>query len=156
MIKQGLHQKLLQRLSRQQIQFIKLLQVNTVDLKQRIEEELMENPALLTASDADASPDLSKEEGVAESELSQETAEEENISVDEYIGDESLDVKDYVNDDYDAEGFHLSDEGSGQEERKENPLADTETFHEQLLEQFNAIADNEREKRIGSSIFLKN
>ncbi|HCU43879.1 MAG TPA: RNA polymerase sigma-54 factor, partial [Sphingobacterium sp.] len=46
MLKQTLQQKLLQKLSPQQIQFIKLLQVPTVSLDARIKEELEENPAL--------------------------------------------------------------------------------------------------------------
>ena len=46
MLKQHLSQKLLQKLSPQQIQFIKLLQVPTAELETRIEEELEDNPAL--------------------------------------------------------------------------------------------------------------
>ena len=46
MLKQNLQQKLLQKLSPQQIQFIKLLQIPTVGLDTRIKEELEENPAL--------------------------------------------------------------------------------------------------------------
>ena len=45
-LSQGLHQKLLQRLSPQQIQLMKLLQVPTANLEVRIKEELEENPAL--------------------------------------------------------------------------------------------------------------
>ena len=44
MLKQNLHLKLLQKLSPQQIQFIKLLQIPTVLLDSRIKEELEENP----------------------------------------------------------------------------------------------------------------
>ena len=46
MLRQNLQQKLLQKLSPQQIQFIKLLQIPTVSLDARIKEELEENPAL--------------------------------------------------------------------------------------------------------------
>ena len=46
MLKQGLSQKLLQKLSPQQIQFIQLLQLNTLELEKRVDEELTENPAL--------------------------------------------------------------------------------------------------------------
>ncbi len=152
MLKQGLHQKLLQKLSPQQIQFIKLLQLNALDLKQRVEEELMENPALVTSGDEDASVDMSKELGAAESEINDDIKEERDISVDDYVDDEIYDVKEYVNDDYDADGFHLSDEGDGEHDRKENPLADASSFHESLMEQFNAIAENEREEIIGSQI----
>ena len=54
MLRQGLQQKLLQKLSPQQIQFIKLLQVPTAALEARIEQELEENPALISGDDADA------------------------------------------------------------------------------------------------------
>lgn len=152
MLKQGLYQKLHQKLSPQQIQFIKLLQINTLDLKQRIEEELMENPALVTALDDDAHVDISKDSGAAESEINDDIKEEADVSVEDYLTDDTFDVKEYVNDDYDAEGFHLSDEGTGENERKESPLADTGSFHDALLEQFNAIAGDERDQMIGSQI----
>ena len=46
MLKQGQYQKLLQKLSPQQIQLMKLLQVPTAQLEERIKEELEVNPAL--------------------------------------------------------------------------------------------------------------
>jgi RNA polymerase sigma-54 factor len=149
MLKQGLQQKLLQKLSPQQIQFIKLLQLNTIDLQQRIDQEMIENPALVKSEDEDAAPPLN-EEPAKETETA-EDVQEENISVDDYLSDETLDVKEYVNDDYDSEGFHLSDEGPD-EDKKEMPLAETTSFHELLAEQFNAIAENEREQIIGNQI----
>jgi RNA polymerase sigma-54 factor len=149
MLKQGLQQKLLQKLSPQQIQFIKLLQLNTTDLQQRVEEEMMENPALVSAEESEADGDTLMQ-NQEETDNSQE-ADEENVSVEDYLNDDSLDVKEYVNDDYDSEGFHLSDEGP-EEEKKEMPLAETSTFHEALLEQFFAIAENESEQAIGEQI----
>jgi RNA polymerase sigma-54 factor len=153
MLKQGLQQKLLQKLSPQQIQFIKLLQLNSMDLDQRIEEEMMDNPALVKGDDEDAYDENNSTDNTRDEELVSLSADndEEPQSVDEYLADETIDVKDYVSDDYDAEGFHLSDDGS-EEERKESPLAETTTFHDSLLEQFNAIADNEKELMIGRQI----
>ena len=46
MLKQGLHQKLLQKLSPQQIQLMKLIQLPTMAFEQRIKQEMEENPAL--------------------------------------------------------------------------------------------------------------
>ena len=46
MLKQNLSQKMLQKLSPQQIQLMKLLQIPTATLDQRIQEELESNPAL--------------------------------------------------------------------------------------------------------------
>ncbi len=150
MLKQGLQQKQLQKLSPQQIQFIKLLQLNAIDLVQRVEEELMDNPALLRSDDEDAHEDISKTEALKDNEITDDGGVEENLSVEDFLVEETLDVKEYVNDEYESDGFHLSDEG--EEERKESPLAETSTFHETLLEQFNAIADNETEEIIGRQI----
>jgi RNA polymerase sigma-54 factor len=150
MLKQGLQQKLQQKLSPQQIQFIKLLQLNSIDLVQRIEEELIENPALLKADDADAFEDVAKTENLNDDEISNLGTEEENVSVEDYLNDETIDIKDYVSNDYDGEGFHLSDDGD--EEKKERPLAESTSFYDLLLGQFNAIAENERETIIGHQI----
>jgi RNA polymerase sigma-54 factor len=76
--------------------------------------------------------------------------EQKDLTVDDFLAEESFDVKDYVNDEYDPEGFHLSDEGD--EEKKERPLAESHSFHEELMEQFTAIADNDRELTIGNQI----
>lgn len=148
MLKQGLYQKQLQKLSPQQIQFIKLLQLNAVDLQQRIDDELIENPALLKGDDEDAAP---KEQVENEVEIAEGTEAEENVSVEDYLADDTFDVKEYVNDDYDSEGFHLSDEGQD-EERKDIPFAEAASFHDSLLEQYIAIAANEREEIIGTQI----
>jgi RNA polymerase sigma-54 factor len=51
---QSLQQKLLQKLSPQQIQLMKLLQVPTANLEERIKEELEENPALEMSDDGGA------------------------------------------------------------------------------------------------------
>ena len=45
-LKQNLSQKMMQRLSPQQVQLLKLMQVTTMDLEQRIKDELQNNPAL--------------------------------------------------------------------------------------------------------------
>ncbi len=149
MLKQGLQQKLLQKLSPQQIQFIKLLQLNTVDLRQRIDDELIENPALVKSEDEDAAPAAESEK--TEDVETMDDGQEADISVEDYLSDETLDIKEYVNDDYDSEGFHLSDEGPD-EDKKEMPLAESVGFHELLIEQFNAIAEDEREGIIGNQI----
>ena len=46
MLKQSLQQRLLQKLSPQQIQLMKMLQLPTLEMEQRIKEELEENPSL--------------------------------------------------------------------------------------------------------------
>lgn len=148
MLKQGLQQSQLQKLSPQQIQFIKLLQLNSVDILQRIDQELIENPALLKSSDSDAAPD--EGERLADADSGTQEDDPKDLSVEDYLTEERFDVKEYVNDEYDPEGFHLSDEGD--EEKKERPLAESHSFHEELMEQFSAIAEDERELIIGNQI----
>ena len=53
MLRQKLQQKLLQKLSPQQIQMIKLLEVPTLQIEERIKKELEENPALEEGADDD-------------------------------------------------------------------------------------------------------
>lgn len=145
MLKQGLYQKQQQKLSPLQIQFIKLLQLNTVDFLQRIDLEMIENPALLSNKDSDAAP---SEDPKTETQDGDDY--EKDSSVEDYLANESLDVKEYVNDEYEPDGFHLSDEGN--EERKDSPLAETSTFHDALLEQFSAVVTSEKEEIIGNQI----
>src|SRR5690606_39649482 len=94
MQKLGLSQSLQQKLSPQQIQFIKLLQVPTAELEARIEEELEQNPAL--------------EEGEEEPYDDQPQMEEE-IREDAKTDDE-LDIKDYLHDD-DYTGYKMQGDG---------------------------------------------
>ena len=98
MLKQGLYQKQQQKLSPLQIQFIKLLQLTTVDFLQRIDLEMIENPALLSNKDADALP---SEDPKTETQENEEY--EKDSSVDDYLASESFDVKEYVNDEYEPD-----------------------------------------------------
>ena len=64
MLKQRLQQKLIQKLSPQQIQMIKLLEIPTIQLEQRIKKELEENPLLeeLPEDEAEAAQEEDEEE----------------------------------------------------------------------------------------------
>src|ERR1044072_1782629 len=93
MLKQHLQQKLLQKLSPQQIQFIKLLQVPTVALDTRIKEELEENPALEDPSLMTAEEPKNKYD-----DLNDEREDYDSESGDESSTDE-FNVEDYLQDD---------------------------------------------------------
>src|SRR3954463_6559341 len=95
MLKQNLQQKLLQKLSPQQIQFIKLLQVPTVSLDTRIKEELEENPALEDLSltnmtePAEEYPDRSPEED--DNFNKEESSDEfEEFNVNDYLQEDNI------------------------------------------------------------------
>ncbi len=80
MLKQKLQQKLLQKLSPQQIQMIKLLEIPSMQLEQRIKKEIEENPALEEGADTDS------EEQFEEKPVN----EDEDFSIDEYISTDDI------------------------------------------------------------------
>jgi len=143
MLKQTLKQKLLQKLSPQQIQFIKLLQVPTASLDARIKEELEENPALEDDSLANMNepeeeyPDRDPEDDRPEE---GDSDVEEEFSVDEYIQED-----DYP--DYPA-GYGSDEDDAA----KENPIAVQDSFLETLQNQLDLLAVSDRDYLIGRQL----
>ncbi|MDH5827135.1 RNA polymerase factor sigma-54 [Sphingobacterium sp. SG20118] len=143
MLKQTLQQKLLQKLSPQQIQFIKLLQVPTVSLDARIKEELEENPALEDGSLANMSepneeyPDRDPDDSFD----TDENHESDEFNVDEYIQED--DFTDYSN------NYNYSDED---DDKKEIPIAVQDSFFEKLQQQLDLLALDDRDFLIGQQI----
>ena len=87
MLKQTLSQKLQQKLSPQQIQLMKLIQLPTQSLEDRIQEELEINPALEEGSEKEANSELENE---WEQELNKENETVEYDPMDDYISDDEL------------------------------------------------------------------
>ena len=139
MQKLSLSQSLSQKLSPQQIQFIKLLQVPTAELDARKEEELEINPAL--------------EEGkVEEGESSGEEDFEEDFG-EEYGADSSeVNVDDYLDEDYG--GYKMQGDGNynSEDEDREIPFSVASSLHEQLITQLNFLKLNERQRLIGEQL----
>lgn len=123
-LKQTLAHKLEQRLSPQQIQLMKLLQVPTMELDQRIKQEIEENPAL--------------EEGADRDEEEFETNEEQEIRE-----DEDFDIGEYLSDDADYK-TRVSNKGKDEDE-KVIPLSGDQTFQERMTEQLHLLDLNETE-----------
>src|SRR4249920_484170 len=98
-LSQSLQQKLLQKLSPQQIQLMKLLQVPTVNLEERIKEELEENPALELGEEGHEDGENSDEfdNNSTEDEHEEDGGQEDydNIDISEYVSDHDDDVADY-------------------------------------------------------------
>jgi len=132
-LKQYLSQKLEQRLSPQQIQLMKLLQVPTMELDQRIKQEIEENPAL--------------EEGVDKEEDEFGDEEEQDESVKE---DEDFDIGDYLSDDADYK-TQISNKGKDDEE-KVIPLSGDQTFQERLNEQLHLLNFDDKNFTIAATI----
>jgi len=145
MLRQNLQQKLLQKLSPQQIQFIKLLQVPTVSLDTRIKEELEDNPALEDLSlanmnePAEEYPDRDPDDNF-NSEDSQESSDEFNV--DDYLQDDN--INDF--------GSKYEQNGDDDEERKEIPIAVQNSFFESLQVQLHLVPLSDKDFRIGQQI----
>ena len=138
MQKLGLNQSLQQKLSPQQIQFIKLLQVPTAELETRVEEELEANPALEEGEDQEAPADDNSKE--------QEEEYQEAASAKE----EEIDIKDYLRDD-DYSGYKMQGDGDDDEDR-EMPIPMATSLHEQLMGQLDFLGLNERQYAIGKQL----
>ncbi|MEO6289857.1 MAG: RNA polymerase sigma-54 factor, partial [Ginsengibacter sp.] len=93
---QRLQQKLLQKLSPQQIQLMKLLQVPTAHLEERIKEELEENPALEPGEDGHDEYEEPKDDFETEdAEIDGSESDYESIDISEYVKDGDDEVGDY-------------------------------------------------------------
>jgi RNA polymerase sigma-54 factor len=125
-LKQFLTQKLEQRLSPQQIQLMKLLQVPTMELDQRIKQEIEENPALEEGSDE------------LEDEFDNQDDTEENDTDDEF------DLSDYIDDDIADYKTYANNQSKDDEERV-IPLSGEQSFQEKLSEQLHLLDLNETE-----------
>lgn len=141
MLKQTLQQKLLQKLSPQQIQFIKLLQVPTASLDTRIKEELEENPALEDGSLANMNDPVE--------EYPDKDPEEYESSEDSF--DDEFSVEDYIQeDDYKDYGSNYSSDD--EDEQKEIPIAIQDSFFEKLQSQLDLLALSDKQYLIGNQI----
>ena len=119
MLKQRLQQKLLQKLSPQQIQLIKLLEVPTIQLEQRIKKELEENPVLEEGRDED--PEVT---GTLLEEDEQENQKDE-VSIEEF------------KDPYDIPAYRLNPRNFSHDDEKtvDIPFSAGVSFRESLTSQ---------------------
>ena len=85
MLKQSLQQKLAQKLSPQQIKLMKLIQLPTIELEQKVKDELEENPAIEEVTDRGS--DISDSEGY---EVRDQGSDSQDINVDEYLSDDEI------------------------------------------------------------------
>ena len=162
MLKQSLQQKLLQKLSPQQIQLMKLLQVPTIALEQRIKEEMEINPALEEGRDDEE--DEEEEQSEVEDELNaeeeyDEEKKEKEEKEEEYLDDYKEERKEKEEDDFSMDDYlqdydsspdykYNANNTSKDDEEYEVPVTISTTFQEQLIMQLGLTAMNEKEHRI--------
>jgi len=139
-MKQFQQLKLLQKLSPQQIQLMKLLQVPTSELEQRIKEELEINPALEEGDAQDDEKFDDEKDDFSNEESGNSEENERDYDINDYLEDDTPDYKLKANN-------HSSDD-----EEKVVPIAQGESYQDILIEQLNLRNLSERHKQIGSYI----
>ena len=147
-LSQSLQQKLLQKLSPQQIQLMKLLQVPTANLEQRIKEELEENPALEMSEDGEndeVNDEMKDEFESSEEEFEPDGSEEEYADVDisEYVVDDDGEIADYK----------MKDDNYPEADDKKTVPFKTETsFYDILMDQLGLLELDENRFIIAEQI----
>ena len=139
MLKQKLQLKLSQKLSPQQIQLMKLVQLSTLELEQKIQSEIGENPALETGKEI----------------------EENNNELDEFsdrdqenneVSNEDFDIDPYLSDD-ETPNYKLENSSYGNLKNESgNPFSSQISFHEYLKNQLQNLILDENEKPVADFI----
>jgi len=137
MLKQRLQQKLLQKLSPQQIQMIKLLEIPAIRLEQRIKKELEENPVL--EEGAEETIDKQEEEGIVDDTFDDNTDE--------------FSLSDYLDED-DTPSYRLSSTNYSKDENRnvEIPFSVGSSFHEHMKSQMGLQSLTEKEEELAKYI----
>jgi RNA polymerase sigma-54 factor len=131
-LKQSLEQKLLQKLSPQQIQLMKMLQLPTQAMEARVKEEIEVNPAL--------------EEGREERESDYDSDDQGEHEQSE--SEQQFDFSDYMDDD-DTPGYkYEANNYSKDDEDKRIPIGSASTFHDRLITQLNLRKLDEKQLAI--------
>lgn len=150
-LSQGLYQKQLQKLSPQQIQLMKLLQVPTAQLEERIKEELEENPALETGEEEEAE-EFENNDSDDDFEPGEEGEEPDaDGSADEY---DSIDISDYIQDgDDDIADYKMRDDNyPEQDDGKVIPHKVETGFNELMLEQLGLLNLDDHKQQVAEQI----
>jgi len=137
MLKQYLQFKLSQKLSPQQIQLMKLIQLPTQAFEQRLKQELEENPALDTGKENEAKDEYDEFDNSQDDYNDNETIDTGDINVDEYLSDDEIpDYRTHANN-YSAD-----------DEEKSVPYASGTSFTQHLTNQLNTFRLNDQEYQI--------
>lgn len=145
MLKQNLSQKLVQKLSPKQIQLMKLIQLPTVSLSQRIKEELENNPALEEDDGYNDVFDLDNNQDDAKDNINEDTKDsEDTFELDDYINE-------YIEDDPISYKYNEKNRDDGQE--KMMPVVVSESLLEHLERQIGLLdLEDEKEELIARQI----
>lgn len=163
-LKQNLSQKMMQRLSPQQVQLLKLMQVTTMDLEQRIKDELQNNPALEEGDGGkaqdevsisqlgDGSEDVHVNDDDSASDARVDSVSEADADRQE-TGSDDYDVNDYIDRDKDDYAYKLkAGNYRDPDEEYENPVRFKQGFQEQLRNELGMLPLTSVQRQIGEVI----
>lgn len=153
MLGQKLDIRLLQKMSPQQMQLMRLLEVPLIELEQRIKQEIEENPALEEGVDEEQEETTEYEtEEISADDRDEE--EKEELNEPEINNDNEFTIEDFVDtDDDDIQLYKsIASNISRDDERKEVPYSSVKTFQEQLLSQLGEHSLDDRKRQIAEHI----
>ncbi len=141
MNKQSLNQKLLQKLSPQQIKLMKLIQLSTLELENRIDQEIELNPALENKNELDEFNDYNLD-SKPEPDNDENLYESRDADLDQYISDDE--IPQYK--------LYSQNSGYSDQEVKEIPFSGGESLFDTLQKQLGEHKLNDKETEIGNFI----
>ena len=139
MLKHSLQFKLSQKLSPQQIQLMKLIQLPTQAFEQRLQEELVENPAL---------EESSKEDNYEADDYEVNTNDDDYDDYDnDHIDAQDINIDEYLSNDETPDYKYQTNNYSDDDDDKSLPFAAPVSFHQDLINQLNTfiLSDDERD-----------
>ena len=143
MLKQTIQQKLQVKLSPQQIQLMKMLQIPTMELDQRIKEEMEINPALEEGQDEN------------ESNEDEDTQDQQDEQEDDAKEEDEIDLSDYFDDDETPDYKLKVNNHSADDEERETPLGAGRTFQDLLYAQL-GMTELDEQQRILADYLIGN
>ena len=139
MLKQFLNLKLSQKLSPQQIQLMKLIQLPTQAFEARLLEEMNENPALEGGED--------NQEEIYEKDEFDNNDEYDDYNENDSIDSGDINIDEYLNNDETPDYKTQANNYSDDDEDRESPLSAPVSFHQDLINQLNTfiLTDEQRD-----------
>ena len=137
MLNQKLQLKLSQKLSPQQIQLMKLIQLSTLEFEQRLSREIEENPALDTVNESQ--------------EIDNDNFEFNEDSEKQEKSDDEIDISEYLSDD-DTPDYNLKSNNYSEENERAIPYAAGTSFNQFLKNQLHSFSFNKEDLEIAEFI----
>ena len=137
MLNQKLQLKLSQKLSPQQIQLMKLIQLSTLEFEQRLSREIEENPALDTVNESQ--------------EIDNDNFEFNEDSEKQEKSDDEIDISEYLSDD-DTPDYNLKSNNYSEENEKAIPYAAGTSFNQFFKNQLHSFSFNKEDLEIAEFI----